>query len=93
MPPIRVRENLATRFHAMYARPCDRAAVGLFRSLLKGELNMGIEMEESTAQVLAVFLMALALLMFALIGGDGTDIAEHDAWMQQLKEQGAWVMW
>ena len=54
---------------------------------------MGIEMEESTAQVLAVFLMALALLMFALIGGDGTDIAEHDAWMQQLKEQGACVMW
>lgn len=47
------------------------------------------------ATVFLVVLLVLAILLCGLIGGpdDEADLVEHAQWMQQLKEEGAWVMW
>lgn len=42
--------------------------------------------------------LALAVLVLVLLGATGgiddeADLIEHDRWMQELKEDGAWVMW
>lgn len=54
---------------------------------------MGIEMEESTAQVVLAFLLALALMLVASTGGDEAYWRNRDTWMREAKESGAWVMW
>jgi hypothetical protein len=39
-------------------------------------------------------LAALALAMLLAFGfDDAADLAAHDQWMAQVKEEGAWVMW
>lgn len=45
--------------------------------------------------VIAVVMVVLLILLCGLMGGcdDERDLAEHAEWEQQLKEQGAWVMW
>ena len=45
--------------------------------------------------VIIVALLVFAILILGLIGGPDSeaDLIEHDQWMQQLEEEGAWVMW
>ena len=75
------RQRCARRAHTV--RPARDT-----RNILADEADEG-----RVEQAIGILLIVLALALFAAIGGDGTDVAEHDAWMQQVKEQGAWVMW
>ena len=54
---------------------------------------MWLEMEESTARVVIAFLLAAALALIAATGGDEVYWRNRDAWMQETKDGGAWVLW
>ena len=48
----------------------------------------------TTESVILVCLLVLAILLCGLVGGfdDEADLMAHGRWMQQLEEDGAWVM-
>ena len=56
-------------------------------------------MEDKTAiqrmpDALVIFLIALAIAMFFVTGGDDErDLTAHSEWMAQQKEENAWVIW
>lgn len=50
-------------------------------------------MSEKAQGILLAILVALVVGLFVAIGGEGSDLEEHAAWMAATRERGTLVMW